>query len=47
MRGAPEQPGFFRKPWGDRWALAGDAATTSIHSARRILRILGVTPILN
>jgi 2-polyprenyl-6-methoxyphenol hydroxylase-like FAD-dependent oxidoreductase len=23
--GTPEQPGFFRKPWGDGWALAGDA----------------------
>ncbi len=25
VRGTPEQPGFFRKPWGDGWALAGDA----------------------
>jgi flavin-dependent dehydrogenase len=25
IRGTPEQPGFFRRPWGDGWALAGDA----------------------
>jgi flavin-dependent dehydrogenase len=25
VRGTPEQPGFFRKPWGAGWALAGDA----------------------
>lgn len=25
VRGTPEQPGFFRKFWGDGWALAGDA----------------------
>ena len=25
LHGMRDQPGFFRKPWGDGWALAGDA----------------------